>query len=127
MNEKDWPRARRLVQALDTSRKNLADRRQIRSLADILNWVNARPEEVRSTQRQYTARLLEYTWVGYGELEQMERPWWQRWLPHPAKGRYAEDRQAILGVYWWLQIVDAREKGQLPAWEGIRIVRERQE
>jgi hypothetical protein len=28
-------------------------------------------------------------------------------------------------MYLWLQIVMAREKGNLPAWEGIRIVRER--
>jgi len=51
-----------------------------------------------------------------------------RWLPQRKRiSNYAADRQAILEVYWWLQIVEAREKGQLPAWEGIRIVRERKE
>lgn len=31
----------------------------------------------------------------------------------------------LLRLYWWLQIVKARRKGELPAWEGIRIVREK--
>jgi len=28
-------------------------------------------------------------------------------------------------LYWWAVIVDARQEGKLPIWEGIRIVRER--
>jgi len=27
-------------------------------------------------------------------------------------------------VYWWLQVVALRTEGRLPAWEGIRLVRE---
>jgi len=33
-------------------------------------------------------------------------------------------RSEILNLHTWLKIIIAREKGQLPAWEGIRIVRE---
>jgi len=37
----------------------------------------------------------------------------------------SQDKQIILQLYWWFAIVTARQKGELPAWEGIRIVRER--
>jgi hypothetical protein len=30
----------------------------------------------------------------------------------------------MIDLYWWTQIVMAREEGQLPAWEGIRIVKD---
>ena len=31
----------------------------------------------------------------------------------------------LLKLYWWIQIIVARKKDELPAWEGIRIVKER--
>lgn len=37
----------------------------------------------------------------------------------------ARNRQIILQLHWWFAITTARQKGELPAWEGIRIVRER--
>jgi energy-coupling factor transporter ATP-binding protein EcfA2 len=33
----------------------------------------------------------------------------------------------LLNLCWWLEIVLARQKGKLPSWEGIRIVREEAE
>jgi hypothetical protein len=36
----------------------------------------------------------------------------------------ARNRQIILQLHWWFAITTARQKGELPAWEGIRIVRE---
>jgi hypothetical protein len=33
-------------------------------------------------------------------------------------------KQDVLDVYWFLRIVQEREAGKLPAWEGIRLVRE---
>jgi hypothetical protein len=38
---------------------------------------------------------------------------------------YAEEKDAVLIAYIWLEIIMQREKGELPAWEGMRIVRER--
>ena len=63
--------------------------------------------------RKYTAKLAEFIWIGYIELEKI------------TKSDYGKNKQAILNLYWWLQLVMAREEGQLPAWEGIRIVQER--
>jgi len=42
------------------------------------------------------------------------------------RGSQDEDiKQAALHYYWFLQVIQAREEGKLPAWEGIRLVRER--
>ena len=80
--------------------------------------------EARQAWRKYTATIAEYIWIGYNEMEQ-ECPWWQLWL-YRQKSDYSKEKQVILDFYWSLQIVMAREQGQLPAWEGIRIVRERE-
>jgi len=45
-------------------------------------------------------------------------------LPNPTIST-SMDQQMILETYWWLKITMLREAGELPAWEGIRIVRER--
>jgi hypothetical protein len=72
--------------------------------------------------------LLACAWEGYGllqkEISQKER----NWLPFQrSPSPYAEERQIVQEAYWWLQLVLAREAGELPAWEGIRLVRERRE
>ena len=78
--------------------------------------------------RQYAALLLLYAWVGYALLEQESAPRqrWQRWLQGQKKADYTAEKDAVLTVYIWLEIVMQREAGTLAAWEGIRIVRERQ-
>ena len=40
---------------------------------------------------------------------------------------YAQKRDKIYEVYVYLVLIDERRKGNMPAWEGIRIVREREE
>jgi hypothetical protein len=77
--------------------------------------------ELRQAQKQYMSLVLEdmYT-LGTNELWPMWR-WLYKirpWLDSPA------DKRTVSDAYWWVQIVRAREAGQLLAWEGIRIVRE---
>jgi len=87
-----------------------------------------KPLKARQAWKKYTAKLAEC----YNELEKQKnnRPWWQRWLSRRRidynKNKQNEDKQAILNLYWWLKFIMAREEGKLPAWEGIRIVRERE-
>jgi hypothetical protein len=78
-------------------------------LVDLLTAATARTAtEVSKAQWRYVSRIAEYSYVGFGKM------------------KYAEGRQqAMLDFYWWLQILMARADGKLPAWEGIRIVRER--
>jgi hypothetical protein len=81
----------------------------------------------RQALRHYIALLLLYAWLGYEILEEEEKPrqWWRRWRPRRKKQDYTAEKDAVLVGYIWLQIVMQREEGRLPAWEGIRIVRER--
>jgi hypothetical protein len=41
------------------------------------------------------------------------------------KRDYSDEKQAMLEAAWWLYIMLEREAGRLPAWEGLRVVRER--
>jgi hypothetical protein len=77
-----------------------------------------------SAWRQYAAYLVEYVVMGYEMLEKEERTWWQRLR---SKTSYQWEKHELAKLYTWLQIVIAREAGQLPAWEGIRVVRERED
>ncbi len=79
--------------------------------------------QYRLANRQYTAHLLAYAYSGYDLLKSSDRTWWQKL--RGAKSDYAAEQQTVLQAYWWLQILLLREAGKLPAWEGIRMVRER--
>jgi energy-coupling factor transporter ATP-binding protein EcfA2 len=77
---------------------------------------------LRQALRKYTVELTQAVWTRLNELEQQQKPpLWQR---YPTL--YAKEKKLILNLHWWLRVVIAREEGQLPAWEGIRLVRERQ-
>lgn len=45
--------------------------------------------------------------------------------PRGATGDRTGAREAMLELYGWLHLVAARKEGSMPAWEGIRLVRER--
>ncbi|MDM8557693.1 NACHT domain-containing protein [Candidatus Parabeggiatoa sp. HSG14] len=123
IEDKDFDTATQLAQAMQDKPHQ---QRLGTLLYEILSCVTATTDlKARQAWRQYMARIAEYSWIGYNELEQLEKPfWWKRWL-FRRKVDYTEDKEAVLNLYWWLQVVMAREKGELPAWEGIRIVRER--
>lgn len=96
-------------------------------LSDTLAAVNANtPLTIRRAQWRYTIRLLAYTYLGLEKWRGLAAPsGWRRLLRRRKGGDAIEEaQQATLELYWWLQIVLAREEGKLPAWEGIRIVRE---
>lgn len=78
-------------------------------LNDLLSCATAKNLlELRQAWRKYVVRITETIWVGYNE-----------------KLDYSEEIKLILNLHWQLKIILAREQGQLHAWEGIRIVRER--
>lgn len=91
-------------------RENL--RRALRSIHSATDGVAQ-----RRAWRRCVALLLRYAWVGYEMWEADE---------NAKKTDYAVEKDAVLTAYLWLEIVIQREVGELPAWEGIRLVRERQ-
>ncbi|EDN67766.1 conserved hypothetical protein [Beggiatoa sp. PS] len=77
--------------------------------------------EQRWAWRKYVAYLAKIIWFGYNELEKHSpSSWLQR------EHNYSQEKKFMLNLHWWLEIALAREKGQLPAWESLRVVRERQ-
>jgi len=120
--------AKQLAQAIQTE-SNPEQQRLGTWLYFLLECATATtPLKARQAWRKYSAKIAEYAWISYNELEKPKnnRPWRQRWLSRRSRIDYNEDKQDILNLYWWLQIVMAREEGKLSAWEGIRIVRERE-
>ena len=80
--------------------------------------------QYRLASRQYAAQIFAHTYHVYDLLKSSDKTtWWQKLLG--AKSAYEADQQTVLQAYWWMQILLLREEGKLPAWEGIRIVRER--
>lgn len=80
--------------------------------------------EMRAAQRRYAARILEFAYEGYEMLDKEKRHWWRRLLGIRGKDGWEKEKKIVLEAFWWLQIVRLREAGKLPAWEGIRIVRD---
>ncbi len=115
----DLQQAQQLAQAKQTE-SNPTIQRVAALLSDLLICATATSlQEMRQAWRKYVARIAETIWIGYNELERREK------MPLRSKSSYAEEKELILKVHWWLRIIIAREEGNLSAWEGIRIVRER--
>lgn len=81
--------------------------------------------QYRLASRQYAAQIFAYAYQGYDLLKSEGRIWSQKM--RGAKSDYDTSQQIVLQAYWWMQILLLREEGKLPAWEGIRIVRERKQ
>jgi len=123
----NFQEAKQLAQAMRESETNPAQQRLGTLLYELLTCATAKTFlEARQAWRQYLLSLTEYTLIGYDEREKEKdyRPWWKRWLSRQRKDDFSEDKQDILNLQGWLKIIMAREEGKLPAWEGIRIVRE---
>ena len=73
--------------------------------------------------RKYQIQLLSYTWTGLNELEN-DRYLLQNTLTFwDINKQFYPEKQKVLERYWQLKIIEARADGELPAWEGIRLVR----
>jgi hypothetical protein len=122
LRRNDLPEAQRLVAALEHDREiDLA--LMGRALSILLIIMRSETVlEMRQAQKQYMAFALEYT---YGVVANEMWRWSQWWLaPRKVSRTQQEGMKRFSNVYWFVQIGRAREAGQLPVWEGIRIVRE---
>ena len=109
---------RRILQLSPGDRKNA--RRAI-LLDDSMNIAAAQTmPEMRHAQRMFLLRVLEYVLEATDESGAVldHAMGWLR------KKREAPLKPALLALSGWLGLMMAREAGEAPAWEGIRIVRE---
>jgi len=118
------------IQGLQNHLLSTERQRKLALFIDLIHCQTATtPLGIRQAFGKYAIHLLEYTWIVLNKWEKEKiviRPWWQFWKrpsPKMAKTDYLEKEQKILELYWQLKIIEAREAGELPAWEGIRLVR----
>jgi len=130
MKEKNYQRAKKLIKCMQDESDIFKQRQG--DLLSQLSIITTSETYLKAYKvwQEYSVKLTEYAWIGYCKLEQEEQQlsWWQRIRGHKIYDYdydYNKEKQAILNLYWWLQITILREQGKLPAWEGIRIVRER--
>ena len=125
IKEKDYQTAKNLIQAMQAESNPFKQRRG-NLLYELLAIITATTNlEARLAWRRYLVKLTEELWISYDELENEYRlSWWQRMRGHKSND-FTTEKQIILNFHWWLQIIILREQGKLPAWEGIRIVREK--
>jgi len=109
LNAKQFDVALSKIQQRQNDSPSIAQQRRLTLLIDLIHCQTAtipNPSGIRQAFRKYAIHLLEYTWIGLNELEKEKTK-----------------EQSILENYWQLKIIEAREAGELPAWEGIRLVR----
>jgi len=121
---------------------NLLGRENMQNILETIKKISGKPLKVlindlskildeitdpKLTQRKFFEQITKYIYRGYDQNLQLS--WWDKLLyPGRISKRIEERRQRkqmILQLHWWLVITTARQAGQLPAWEGIRIVRDR--
>lgn len=119
LDRNDLAHAQRLTQSLKAEKKNAVPIRLVTLLDEIIASANAQSsEEARRTRRRYISRVLEYSYATNLRSESGSA----RSEKRDTNGQGSTEELA--DIYWWLQIAMGREEGRLPAWEGIRIVRE---
>jgi hypothetical protein len=79
---------------------------------------------MRQAHRRYIAHVLKNAYKGYKKMKHVDlTALLQRQPESRQMGEHPVDPEVhFLNLYWWLEIVVAREIGELSAWEGIRIV-----
>jgi len=110
--------------SLDLAEEEMLIQRKAQLLNSLLGVLQTESEHIlRQIWHSYTILLTGYIWLGCGGLEKHPHKWWQLWRysEHPVK------KAAIQQLNWHLKITQLREQGELPAWEAIRIVRERRD
>jgi hypothetical protein len=116
----------RSLQALQENPEMLSPHVQA-ALPDIIAFTSANsPPGSRHAYRRLIARMLEIALTSdQSPAYQIKPRWWRRLGQRQANDAdQKRARELAAQLYSWLQVVIAREEGKLPAWEGIRIVRE---
>lgn len=122
IDRNDFQAAQQMAQAMQTD--PIPVRQQLGKLLDELlaHATATNSMSLRQALRKYAALVAEMIFNHYNELEQQHS---QHFWSRRHQSDYHRKKKLILNLHWWLRVVIAREEGQLPAWEGIRLVRER--
>jgi len=103
-------------------------------LVDLLSIITSNsPIAARQARRSYLSHLLELAESNKSpSMKRILLPYMSHWTKklrlvfRKTHESEVTPSEVLLELHWWLRILVAREDGQLPSWEGIRIVRETQ-
>ena len=113
-----YAEARRRVFQTARTATRIEDRRLATLLIDSLSILSAfNYSEMRAAHRTYTRHYADFIIAGLALLEQVEQ------IPN----KYTAKKVEMQRLKMWVDVVEARIGGELPAWEGIRIVRTRKQ
>lgn len=99
-------------------------------LSDLQTIIVAESTEVACrAKRKCISRILEFSYIAYQEFVNTIKNGQYHYLKRsPDVFKLLDDLERLepifLRLYWWLQVVIAREEGRMRAWEGVRLVRE---
>ncbi len=106
----NFTEAYRLIQKTLSNNLSEAHQKQVTLLVEALKAAQTKTFfEWQSAHHKLAMLIAEYVYQGSETMEN----------PDP------KTQQAALELYWYYRVIQAREAGELPAWEGIRLVRER--
>lgn len=116
IREERFEEALQRVREINQHTSNIPDQRTAALIVALLEMrLAATFPALSQAHRRYVNHYVEYVLIG---LEQLEQEAGQQ-------SKYNEQKELLQKVAGWVKMVEARIKGELPAWEGIRIVRER--
>ena len=116
-----WPEALGLLRNVNSQAEPV--QRVTRLAVAMTEAARADDADRRAYARIYVATLLEMCMLGHevattlSDRTVLGRAW------HSLRGSQAT-MGALSRLHWWLHVTAARELGELPAWEGVRLVRE---
>jgi energy-coupling factor transporter ATP-binding protein EcfA2 len=115
-----------LIEKLLSINLSFHERQWAKIISDTLYMAKAETlAEYRRASRNSSINILEYAYKGFHVPEKRKRTRWKPWRRFQLSMDDTEKlKKYVLDVYWFLRMVQAREAGKLPAWEGIRLVRE---
>jgi hypothetical protein len=70
--------------------------------------------QARQAWRSYAIKIAEYAYLSYNQILKTENP--------NIRGNVQNEQKQLLNIYWWLQVTKYRAEGNLPSWEGLRVV-----
>jgi energy-coupling factor transporter ATP-binding protein EcfA2 len=100
-------------------------REQLDVLINDLSKIFAEITDPRLAKRKFFEQITKYIYYDYN---QKQLNWLEKLFPRGMRKRIKKNnqrKQMIWQLHWWFVVTNARQASKLPAWEGIRIVRNR--
>lgn len=128
LGQGEFTAAKRRADTL-AKRTDADERRTGALLAHLIDYLSSKTQKARRRALlHYAAHLTRYAWLAsHDSRPHKSPPWYRRHLLRPSIKSELNGRNSrmVLNLHLWLHMIIARQAGTLPAWEGLRLVRQR--